>query len=193
MEEPRREVPLHSGMDSQLICNHNKVVFTGPPCSGKTTILKLLKKRGYNIIWDTAREILESDASVREIIDTEEFSDIIFMRQLEKENLVDQSDVSYLLETSLVDCLVYREFKSQSTEVLKGLNLKGRYRMVFLFQPLPFVYDGVRDSNDSLNQKRIYSLMKKVYLSLGYAIIDVPVMNIANRLDLVYNAIKGDE
>lgn len=169
----------------------NKFVITGPPSSGKTTILNILQQRGAKVLSDTSREILiKKDEYGVDDISSVAFSDLIFKRQLDKESSLDENEICFL-DMSLVECIVYRKLKRQSLDILLELEMGQRYDEVFLFEPLPFEYDGFRDKNDEMQINEIYSLMKKTYFELGYTVQIIPRLSVEQRLQMIILHLKN--
>lgn len=44
--------------DKNNLSSLKKIVLTGGPCCGKTTLIEELNKRGYPVLHETAREVL---------------------------------------------------------------------------------------------------------------------------------------
>ena len=78
-----------------------KIVLTGGPCCGKTTLANELKKKGFCVVDESAREFISRNRTVN----TEERQKEIFLRQLEKENL--SRDELVILDRCLIDSLAY--------------------------------------------------------------------------------------
>lgn len=167
----------------------NKFVITGPPSSGKTTVLKILRDSGIRVISDTSREVMQeinlSDIDINSIV----FSDLIFKAQLAKENSIDNDEL-YFLDMSLIECLVFRKLKNQSISILSSVELKNRYEMVFLFHPLPFEFDGYRDEKDAAQTETIFNSMKDTYSNLGYEVIEIPKLSAEKRAQLVLKTLR---
>lgn len=177
----------HIGMFESV---KNKFVITGPPSSGKTTILDILQQRGIKVLSDTSREILLKKEEYGVDINDIAFSDLIFEKQLEKEFSLDENEVC-LLDMSLVECIVFRKLKRQSLDLLSEIELRQRYDDVFLFSPLPFENDGYRDENDEQQINKIYELIKETYLELGYTARSIPRLPIDQRLKMIIDFLRS--
>lgn len=169
----------------------NKFVITGPPSSGKTTILNIIRQRGLKVLSDTSREILLKKEQCQVDISDIRFSDLIFERQLEKESSLDEKEICFL-DMSLVECIVFRKLKQQSMDKLLNIEFKHRYDMVFLLSPLPFEKDGYRDTNDEQQIYKIFELMKKIYVELGYKVYIIPELPVVQRLQIIIEHLRKE-
>ena len=64
----------------------------GGPCTGKTTLINALKEKGFNIITETAREVIaegqEKNLDALPWINRVEFQKKVLKKQLEKEKKI---------------------------------------------------------------------------------------------------------
>ena len=85
-------------------------VFTGPPCSGKTTTLQHIESRmGWEVIEETGRQLID-EAALAGLPDprTTEgaFTKQVIRRQLHKEKCLPTDDI-YLFDRSVIDCVAH--------------------------------------------------------------------------------------
>jgi predicted ATPase len=145
-----------------------RIILTGGPSCGKTTVLNYLEKQGYPCIPETAREVLDEKR-----IDpkTPEFQLEIFRRQLEKEK-----NPSGFFDRSALDCIAYskRNFDYVPKEI-DTFEFSKRYSLVFLLEKLPLKQDGTRTEKSDEEVRRTHELIEEAYQEKGYNLISVPV------------------
>lgn len=160
-------------------------VITGAPCSGKTTVINVLSDLGFFTNPDIARLYIESEIKkgisnghVR--AHAQRFRRIIFLKMVEKITTL-QVNEPFFHDYALPDNIAfYREASIEVTPDLVLLAKKYRYNKVFLFEPLPFKQDDVRNENEDF-QLRIDRELKKIYRELGYEIIPIPIATVDER------------
>lgn len=169
-----------------------KIVITGGPCSGKTTIIEELNKRGFPVLRETAKEII---ATRRYIPISKEESeirqDLIFNEQLAKEEKAERGfDEILFLDRGLIDGLGYSVLYSGKESIRKYLPIveTKKYDAIFLFELLPFDSGGFRSENEE-EAKKIQEAISNLYKNLGYEIIFVPRMSVNERVDFILKRI----
>ena len=171
-----------------------RILFTGCSGGGKTTLLNALNARGYATVDEPGRRIvkeeLASGGKALPWLDPEAFArralDMAF-RDLE---LVGEPSNYNFFDRGLVDAAVALEqaTKVRAKEVLGD---RRHYRReVFLFPPWPEFYcndaerkHGFEDAVSEL--ERISTALPK----LGYTVLLVPKVSIAERVDFVLAAL----
>ena len=115
-----------------------KYVFTGGPCSGKSTILELLDKKGYDTIGECAREIVE-ERKDNPLTDEENtirqnlIYDVQLSNELDWQNKSSEGDILFL-DRALPDLLGYTRYllsKDWDHGVPKELK---KYSKVMIFE-----------------------------------------------------------
>ena len=167
----------------------NWYVITGGPSSGKTTTVNLLKERGYITTFEHARHYLDTQRLKGRTIEDvrkqqREFQLGILDMQIEQENQI-SPDVQVFLDRAIPDALAYYRFLNlpedeKLTEALRSVS----YKKVFILDCLLLVKDYAR-TEDELAQKKIHALLIEVYESLGFPIIQVPVLPPEERVDFI--------
>ena len=167
----------------------NWYVITGGPSSGKTTTVNLLKERGYITTFEHARHYLDTQRLKGKTIEDvrkqqSEFQSGVLDMQIEQENQI-SPDVLVFLDRAIPDALAYYRFLNlpedeKLTEALRTVS----YKKVFILDCLPLVKDYARTEDDAA-QKKIHALLVDVYESLGFPIVQVPVLPPEERVDFI--------
>jgi len=175
-----------------------RVVITGGACSGKTSIINNLASRGYSVVEEMARQILEERGKPKTRQEWEQFQLDIFNRQsrLELQKLKQtHKDNLIFLDRGLIDSLAYSNhilgyFPVNLSEQDQN-ELQSRYNQVFALDLLPFEDDGLRVEN-SQEAKRIHERIIQTYQEFNYNPMQVPVMaSPQERADFILYQMKG--
>jgi predicted ATPase len=154
-----------------------RVVFTGGPCSGKTTLLEQLALKGLTIIPETARIIIEQeqrrDSEILPWRDLYGFQERVARVQLEQEH--SYYDDNLLLDRGVIDGHGFSLNGQIPTPELILDSGKGRYDRVFLLDPLPnYKTDFSRKETPQMARK-IHERIDEAYRNFGYQPIRIPV------------------
>jgi predicted ATPase len=163
-------------------------VITGSPGSGKTTTLECLKREGFHIVPEVARNIineeLEKDSEKLPWMNLDDFQRKVMKKQLEVEVRLPRDEIVFL-DRGLPDGLAYYYLNDLQppTELLKLS--KGRYGGIFLLDPLPcYITDTIR-REDEKTAARLCELLFKVYVKLGYGVTRIPATPVKERVKLI--------
>lgn len=174
----------------QQVCATRWCVFTGAPCSGKTTVLDALEKRGFIVIPETARAYVEKERKKGRTVASIRKNPLLFQRHILYSKVYTEKRLPpqelIFLDRGLPDSIAYFRLSNLPMDEPVTLSRKRRYGAVFLFQRLPLKPDPVRREDDA-TAARIEGLIRDAYRSLGYAPIHVPIMSVADRVDFILN------
>lgn len=181
--------PLINTISNNLRKQTNWYVITGGPSSGKTTTVNLLKERGYITTIEHARHYLDTQRlkgkNIEEVRNNQtKFQLGVLEMQIEQENQI-LPELLVFLDRAIPDALAYYRFLNlpedeKLTEALRTVS----YKKIFLLDCLPLVKDYAR-TEDGAAQKKIHALLIQVYESLGFPIIQVPVLKPEERVDFI--------
>lgn len=171
-----------------------KIVLTGGPCSGKSSVIAELKKRGYNIVEEVARKLIQEGWNPRSQGEIHDFQCEIAKRQTELEKSV--NGLTYF-DRGLLDSLAYCELRlGYVPDNIYCEELRNRYDLVLILDRLPLENDGERFEKDDEEAEKIHRAIQEKYENYEYSLKRVPVFpNIEKRtdfiLDYIQNQVKG--
>lgn len=164
-------------------------VVTGGPCTGKTTVVKLLASKGFATTIEHARHYIDTQkitgrttAEIRK--NKKEFQLAILKMQIEQEADLDVN-ATVFLDRALPDALAYYRFLGLEYDerLIEQCN-RYLYHRVFILHPLPLIKDYAR-SEDEQEQIRIHERIIEVYQEFSYPIVFVPVLTPGERVDFI--------
>lgn len=171
------------------IMRTNWYVITGGPSTGKTSVINQLCKMGYQTTIEHARHYLDTMLSTGQTVEEIRYNKRKFQlgildMQIEQEKSISPNDVVFL-DRAIPDAMAYYQFLKldYDKELIEAMKLVS-YKKIFILDRLPLVKDYAR-LEDETDQKIIHSLIKKVYKSLPFPIINVPVLDIPSRVDFI--------
>lgn len=168
--------------------NSNWHVITGAPSSGKTAVIDDLSQRGFRVVPEVARAIIEQQLAAGKTLpqikaDIQEFERMIVRKRIRIETELPLDKVVFL-DRALPDTIAYYILEGLNPEKVHAACQRVRYKKVFLFDRLKFLKDDVRTEDDRLAQ-RIDGLLNEVYQALEYPVVRVPVMPVEERTEWV--------
>lgn len=169
----------------------NWYVITGGPSTGKTTIIDLLQKSGYNTTIEHARHYIDTmrdeGNSVEEIRrNKRKFQLGVLDMQIAQEASLNKDDIVFL-DRAIPDALAYYRFlQLDYDENLKEAIKEVSYKKIFILDRLPFTQDYARTENEN-DQQVIHQLIIDVYHDLGFPIVFVPVLPPLERVQYLLN------
>lgn len=167
----------------------NWYVITGGPCSGKTTTVNLLRKRGYKTTIEEARHYLDTQLADGRTVEEVRKNQKVFQlgvldMQIQQEESLSPDEVVFL-DRAIPDALAYYRFLDlpEDEELVSALRYVS-YKKIFILDYLPLVDDYARHE-DVAAQIKIHKLITEVYESLPFPIIHVPVLPLEERADYI--------
>ncbi len=167
-----------------------KYVITGGPCTGKTSVINELEKRGFAICNEVAREMLKNKENSSFI----DFETQIFKKQLQKESELEdklkkksyKGETGLFLDRGLIDIVAYSLHHLNSVPAeIASFDYSKRYNLVFILDGLPFINDGIRLEKDANEAEEIHKRIMYAYHLYGYSAIKVPVFASTDHADSV--------
>jgi predicted ATPase len=177
--------------------NTKKIVITGGPGTGKSSIIKELKKRGHTCFDEISRQVtLEArKKGIEQLFLTEPllFSELLLKGRLKQFRDADQyENTTIFLDRGLQDVLAYMDyFGTNYPKEFVETCQNNRYDKVFILAPWHeiFVSDNVRYENFE-QAELIHKHLLISYQNFGYNLIDVPFETIEERADFILDALN---
>ncbi|HID55623.1 TPA: hypothetical protein EYP37_03775 [Candidatus Poribacteria bacterium] len=162
-----------------------KVVITGGPSSGKSTLIKELSRRGFVTVPEAATIVIKNGLH-HPTADPVSFQREVLSLQIRLEREAEGKGAGIIFcDRGIYDGLAYLRFYGVPESVIR-LPPNWRYDAVFYLEQLPYVKDEIRFETPE-EARRISDLLWKVYRELGYDPINVPAMEVERRADFVLN------
>ena len=164
-----------------------RIVLTGGPGAGKTSVLLDLRARGYTVGEDAARTIIKArqTAGLSPRPDAAEFARQI----LTAEQRAYRAAVAPLTfyERGVVDAAGYLYAAGDVSESdMQRLIQAHPYDVVFLFPPWQAIYhtDAERDHTFE-HAQNVYDSTQRTYVEAGYVPINVPRLSVTQRTEFI--------
>ena len=166
-----------------------RVVITGGPATGKTSLIQAFKNSGYPTFNEAARKIIQQQLRLKTNKlpwdDVVSFSRLV-LTELVKDFQCASSDLVFY-DRGIPDIIGYINYgRKKVFKALKNSNLHNRYDHVFILPPWKDIYKTDNERRESFDEaKLIYNEIEKAYISSGYNPIIVPMESTHNRIKFI--------
>lgn len=166
-----------------------KIVITGGPGSGKTSLILFLEENGYQCQKEISRQVtLEAQ---KKGIDQLFLSDpVLFSQHLLEGRLKQYQEVGHFKKTilfydrGLPDIIAYMDFTNVSyPENFHATCNKHRYDTVFILPPWKDIYTQDNERYETYEEaEKIHKFLTQSYRKYGYEVIEVPFGTLKERM-----------
>ena len=177
--------------------NTKKIVITGGPGTGKSTIVNELIKRGFSCLEEISRQVtLEAQ---------KEGIDQLFLTHplLFSERLLAGRQKQYVdadmfltefvfLDRGVPDVLAYMDFIGDQYPIaFENVCKQCVYDYVFILKPWKAIYTSDNERYENFEQAvKIHDHLLNTYKKFDYHLCDVPFDTVENRTDFILNTLK---
>ncbi|MDO9399704.1 MAG: ATP-binding protein [bacterium] len=169
---------------------NNWYVITGAPSAGKTTLIKLLEEKGYDIVHEAARTYIDQEIRKGKIIDEIRrdellFQEIVLKMKIEIEESLPKEKIIFF-DRGIPDSeAYYKLYNRKNDEFLEKAIKNCSYKKIFLLDFYDMDKDYARIETKE-EQIKIHYLLKESYKKINAHIIIVPLMSsIEDRLNFI--------
>jgi len=169
-----------------------KIVITGGPGTGKTTLIEVLRNLNYTCITEASRE-LTLDARKRGITQFFTSDPLLFSNLLLKKRKIQYTEASKLSEKliffdrGIPDIQAYLNYAKSSYKTdFKYLNNKHPYQKIFITPPWKSIYKTDNERFESFEEAlKIHQQIIKTYTDLEYTLVEIPIGSIQKRVEFI--------
>jgi len=177
-----------------------RVVITGGPCAGKTTLVRALAERGYPTVDEAAIEVIERLNSQLGVDGQKtwrranllEFQTLVIWHQAQLEANAPADARAVFFDRGRLDGLAYcRHFDAPVPQLLLELARPGVYHRVLVLETLSdFETRAASGRTSDLETSRaLCDLIEEVYREHGFDPIRVPELDVEARVDFCLAAL----
>lgn len=174
-----------------------KIVITGGPGTGKSTIINDLIERGYFCFEEISRQIT-LDAQKEGIDQLFLSHPLLFSERLLKGRIQQYSKATKLdseivfLDRGIPDVLAYMDFVGDSyPQNFMDACKNNVYDYVFILKPWKAIYTSDNERYENFEQAlKIHNRLVNTYRTYNYNLIDVPFGNVKDRSNFILNALN---
>ena len=191
-----------------------KIVITGGPGTGKTSIINKLENIGHSVFHESSREIIKKYKELGHVqlflSNPIKFSELLLeKRSLQFIQSVEKNDKFCFFDRGIPDILAYLNYKK-----IKGCGLNGfdddspkvvqkiyqfclieqfRYDLVFILEPWLEIYKNDEQRYESFDEVvKIDKSIKETYSKLGWKYIIVPKDKLDKRVDFIISKLSSE-
>lgn len=175
---------------------NTKIVITGAPGTGKSTIIVNLELLGYSCMHEISRDVtLEArKLGTEQLFLTEPllFSDKLLEGRINQFNQSKKINQIVFFDRGIPDVQAYLNYISMDypNDYIEA-GRKYRYDFVFLMPPWEDIYTQDSERYESYEQSlAIHNHLQRTYKSLGYRVVEVPHGTVEKRIQYIVDVIK---
>lgn len=172
-----------------------RVVITGGPASGKTSIISALNKSGYNVFPEIARKVIKQQLSLNSNKvpwdDITGFSQLVL--SLQENDFTSSKPGINFFDRGIPDIIGYLNHGKQETfDTLTTSATKHNYDFVFILPPWEEIYENDNERRESFEAaSKLFTALKSAYISCNYSPIIVPKLDVNERVSFILKHING--
>lgn len=174
-----------------------KIVISGGPGTGKTSIINELVSIGQIVFHESSREIITKYKKLGHdqlfLSDPVKFSEILLSNRIKQYKDANSfNSKNCFFDRGIPDIVAYLDYKKVTYNEDFTINSqKYKYDMIFIVEPWNEIYKKDQERYESFNQLiDIDYFIKETYRGLGYEYKIIPNGTIQQRVDYILNEIQ---
>ncbi len=167
-----------------------RIVITGGPSVGKTTIVSGVAERGFPFVQEFATQIIKEGVFLP-WVDRASFQNEILRRQCAAERELDGVAGPVFLDRGLFDGEAYYIYDELEIPHVFSTLDASKYTLAFLVEPLPFFDKNEVRREDLEFTHKISAILENCYAGRGVEVVRVPAMPPEERVDFVITEVRS--
>lgn len=179
---------------TQSNTTRRRIVLTGAPSTGKTSVVALLQELGNPVQHEISRDIITQEETKlggedpwRNLL---AFSEIIWKLRTDQYNDAERYSGDVFFDRSLLDTLSYLQAGSKPIPAWMNPSPYPYHYKVFIFPPWEAIYrtDGERwEPFETAVQ--VHESLVATYTALGYELVEVPRAPVEKRVEFILHVL----
>ncbi|HBY67671.1 MAG TPA: ATPase [Flavobacteriaceae bacterium] len=174
-----------------------RIVITGGPGTGKTTLISELEKKGHNCLHEVSREVIRKaqKEGIEQLFLTNPilFSERLLEGRLRQYHEAESYNGELLFyDRGLPDVTAYMDyFETTYSEIFTKSCMENQYDAVFLLPPWKKIYKQDNERYENFEEaEKIHDALLKGYENYGYDVQSVPIGSVEKRLAFILENLK---
>jgi len=174
-----------------------RIVITGGPGTGKTSIINELKNKGYSCFEEISREVIAEarKSGIDQLFLTHPllFSELLLKGRVTQFIESNNSHSEFVfLDRGIPDVIAYMDYIGDSyPKIFEASCREYTYDYIFILAPWPEIYVTDSERYETFEQAvTIYHKLLNTYSKFQYNILEVPFCNVEERADYILKKIK---
>ena len=173
--------------------NIRRILITGSPGSGKTTLIKGLKNRGYEVFDEFSRSLIKSPENKGNknlfLKDPINFSAKLLKRRLKQFNdakrIKKAKNILVFYDRGIQEIFGYLKAIGLEKSSWNKKMTRYRYDIVFIASPWQEIYINDKERFETFEEAKIYYSFIKDSYEIIHKLIEIPKIDIERRIDFV--------
>jgi predicted ATPase len=165
-----------------------RIVLTGGPGFGKSSIIQELERRGHSVFHEVAREIIHEMLSDAGVFDLAHFSAKVQSGRVNQFHQASSAIQFYDRGIPDIAGFLLKDKAPIPAELLDLCATHCYHKTVFITPPWEAIYHKDPERREDFREAvKVHKALEATYASLGYELVAVPMGSIIQRCDFVLN------
>ncbi len=176
--------------------NSNKVIISGGPGFGKTSIIQELEQRGFSCMHEVSRGVIDEQLKTGgnhvPWINLASFSEIVFEKRLQEFHQAPEHDWVFF-DRGLPDTIAYfiKDHQAFPDYYLHTIRNCKYHFTVFIVSPWEQIFtNDAERKEDYKTACQLHEVISETYFNLGYKILEIPKASVKERANFVLSHLK---